>query len=151
MNIKFETKVKGNYKGVIQAFDQQLFEALKPKQGEMEIIEFTGSKKGDRVHVRFLRPIKAEWISLITEDGINEEEAFFVDEGYKLPFPLTYWKHKHIVKKVDENHSLIVDDITYEAKIGVLTWLMYPAVYFGFAQREKVYKAYFEKLFGIGE
>ena len=107
MNIKFETKVKGNYKSIMDRFDRNLFEALIPKQGDMEIIEFTGSKKGDRVHLRFKSPIKADWVSDITEDGINEQEAYFIDEGVKLPFPLSYWKHQHIVKKIDEHYSLL--------------------------------------------
>jgi len=34
------------------AFDRQLFEALKPPVGEMEIKEFTGSQKGDKVHIQ---------------------------------------------------------------------------------------------------
>lgn len=144
MNIRFETKVKGHYKKVMQQFDRQLFEALKPKQGKMEIVEFTGSKKGDRVHIRFVQPIRAEWISIITEDGENEKEAYFIDEGTTLPYPLAYWQHKHIVRKIDEDHSLIIDDITFKAKNRLLTNLMYPAIYLGFAPREKIYQEYFK-------
>lgn len=143
MNIKFETKVKGNYREVMDKFDRKLFEALKPKQGEMEIVEFTGSKKGDRVHIRFTSPIKAEWVSDIVEDYVGEDEAYFIDEGVQLPFPLSYWQHKHIVKKIDENTSLIIDDITYEARNWFLTKMMYPALYLGFAPRGKIYQAYF--------
>ncbi len=143
MNIVFKTKVKGNYKAVMERFDRDLFEALKPSQGEMEIVEFTGSKKGDRVHIRFVKPIKAEWISLITADGVDENEAYFIDEGSTLPFPLSYWQHKHIVQKIDETHSLIVDDITFKAGNVVTTALMYPAIYVGFAPRAKIYRSYF--------
>ena len=102
MNIQLKTKVEGNYKDIMNRFDRNLFEALKPKNAKMEIVEFTGSKKGDKVHLRFLSPIKAEWISVITEDGENEKEAYFIDEGTQLPFPISSWRHKHIVQKITE-------------------------------------------------
>jgi ligand-binding SRPBCC domain-containing protein len=143
MNINFQTKVKGNYLQVIKGFDRKLFEALKPKLAAMEILEFTGSQKGDRVHIRFTAPVRAEWISLITEDAVSEQEAFFIDEGHQLPWPLSYWKHKHIVRKIDEEHSLIVDDISFEAGNGLLSVFLYPAIWLGFAPRGKIYRTYF--------
>lgn len=144
MNIQLKTKVKGNYREVMRKFDRDLFEALKPSVGEMEIVEFTGSKKGDQVHLRFLSPIKAEWISVITEDGVNEREAYFIDEGVKLPFPLKYWKHKHIVRKIDEKTSYIIDDMTFEGANKMISFLLYPAIYGGFYPRKKIYQAYFQ-------
>ena len=127
----------------MKGFDLALFEALAPKQSKIEVVEFTGSKKGDRVHVRFLSPFKADWTSNITEDFENEQESYFIDEGDIMPFGLTFWKHKHIVKRVDETQSIIVDDIEYKTKNGLLTLLLYPAFYFGFYQRKKVYREYF--------
>ncbi|MEM6316074.1 MAG: hypothetical protein AAF960_00300 [Bacteroidota bacterium] len=143
MNIRLSTKVKGNYKEVMRQFDRQLFEALKPAQADMEIVEFTGSKKGDKVHIRFHSPIKAEWISLITEHGEDEKRAYFIDEGVKLPFPLSYWQHKHIVEKITDNTSYIIDDMTFKGPFFLITWLMYPAIYLGFYPRKKIYQAYF--------
>ena len=143
MNILLKTKVKGNYKTIMKRFDLQLFEALKPKGAKMEIVKFTGSKKGDIVHLRFVSPIKAEWISEIIEDGEDEQQAYFIDEGTTLPFPLRYWQHKHIVQKIDEDSSYIIDDITYEGPNGLLSFLMYPGVYLGFWPRGKVYRKYF--------
>lgn len=143
MNIQIKTEVKGHYQAIMDQFDRQLFEALKPKGADMEIVEFTGSKKGDRVHIRFNSPIKAEWISDITEDGLNKKEAWFVDEGSKLPFPLKYWRHKHIVQKVTEDSSLIIDDITFKGPNTIMTGLMYPGILAGFLPRKKIYKRYF--------
>jgi len=145
MNIKFETTVQGHYLEVMKGFDRDLFEALKPKHGSMDIIEFTGSKKGDRVHIRFTSPIKADWVSLITADGHDEQEAYFIDEGQELPFPLKYWQHKHIVRKIDEQTSLIIDDITFKAGNRLMSTAMYPAIYLGFAPRAKIYQNYFGK------
>jgi len=132
MNLTLKTQVKGNYRKVMERFDLQLFEALKPPVGKMEIVEFTGSKKGDRVHLRFVSPIKAEWISDIIKDDINEERAIFVDVGRKLPWPLATWTHRHVVEKIDEDHSMIVDDMTFTASNPILTLLMYPAMLVSF-------------------
>jgi len=143
MNIQLRTKVNGNYKDIMRQFDRKLFEALKPSHADMEIVAFTGSKKGDKVHIRFNSPIKAEWISLITEHGQNETTSFFIDEGVKLPFPLSYWKHKHIVQKITDKTSYIIDDITFKGPIFFITWLLYPAIFIGFYPRKKIYKAYF--------
>lgn len=128
-------------------FDRDLFEALKPKGATMEIVKFTGSKKGDLVHIRFVRPFKAEWISKITEHGSDGKEAYFVDEGEVLPFPLKKWKHVHRVEKLDEENSIIVDDITFSSNNKLLDLFLYPMMYIGFKPRNKVYKKYFSKLF----
>ena len=144
MNIQMKTQVRGNYKSVMARFDRSLFEALKPQHGEMEIIAFTGSKKGDRVHLRFLSPIKAEWISEIVVDGENDQEAYFIDEGTTLPFPLRYWRHKHIVRKITEDSCWIIDDMTFKGPNFLITLLMYPAIYLGFYPRKKIYKEYFK-------
>lgn len=124
-------------------FDRDLFEALAPRQPKMEIVEFTGSKKGDRVHIRFLQPLKVDWVSVITEDEINNAEAYFIDEGVQLPFPLSFWKHKHIVRKITEDTSFIIDDITFRGPNRLLSLLMYPAIFLGFYPRKRIYRRYF--------
>ncbi len=145
MNIQLKTKVDGNYKEIMKRFDRDLFEALKPKGAKMKIEKFTGSKKGDIVHIKFLFPIKTEWISEITEDGENEKESYFIDEGVKLPFPLSYWKHRHVVEKISEDKSYIIDDMTFKGPFFLITWLMYPAIFLGFYPRKKIYRDYFKK------
>lgn len=143
MNLQIKTPVDGNYKEVMRQFDRKLFEALKPGAAEMEIVEFTGSKKGDLVHLQFHSPVKAEWISQITDHGENEKEAFFVDEGSTLPFPLVFWKHRHIVRKITEDASYIIDDITFKGSNFLFTLLLYPAIYAGMYLRKKIYREYF--------
>lgn len=146
MNVILKAKVAGNYKDVMEAFDRDLFEALKPSVGKMEIMEFTGSKKGDRVHMKFIRPIKAQWISDIVEDEVTDTRAWFVDVGVKLPWPLATWKHRHIVEKIDNNNSMIIDDMTFTGTNFIFTLLLYPAIFIGFYPRKKIYQKYFEKL-----
>jgi ligand-binding SRPBCC domain-containing protein len=145
MNIKLKTKVDGNYKDIMRQFDLKLFEALKPRYGNMEIIQFTGSKSGDKVHLQFNSPLKAEWISIIIDHGETKTSSFFIDEGIKLPFPLSYWRHKHIVQKITNSTSYIIDDITFKGPFFLLTWILYPAIYIGFYPRQKIYKKYFNK------
>jgi ligand-binding SRPBCC domain-containing protein len=145
VNIKLKTKVKGNYMEVMQQFDRQLFEALTPKFPPVEIKAFTGSKKGDKVHIRFKVPPYFDWISDIVEDGNNDKEAWFIDEGNTLPFPLKYWRHKHIVQKIDENYSLIIDDITFKTSNALLDRLIYPTMLMAFKPRKKIYQEYFGK------
>jgi ligand-binding SRPBCC domain-containing protein len=144
MNIQLKTKVDGNYKTIMEQFDRKLFEALKPKYGKMEIVEFTGSKKDDRVHLRFLSPLKAEWVSRIIEDGEDENQSYFIDEGTTLPFPLASWKHKHIVQKITENTSYIIDDMTFKGINSLFTLFLYPALYIAFYPRKSIYKSYFK-------
>jgi ligand-binding SRPBCC domain-containing protein len=146
MKLVLKTKVQGYYLDVMEAFDRQLFEALAPPIGKLEIVEFTGSKTGDVVHLRFLSPIKAEWISDITDHGQDKKSTFFIDEGRVLPPGLKYWKHRHIVEKIDDKSSMIVDDITYEGINSVLTYLMYPALFFSFYPRKMIYRKYFDHL-----
>ena len=146
MNIKFKTKVKGNYREVMSRFDKNLFEALKPKHADMEIVEFTGSRKGDRVHLRFHMPWKTEWVSLITEHGNDENKAYFVDEGIQLPQGLSFWRHKHIVEKLTDDSSFIIDDITFKGSNFIMSTLLYPGIYLAFLPRKKVYKEYFNSI-----
>jgi len=146
MNLVLRTPIRGNYKKVMAAFDRRLFEVLKPPIGEMEILEFTGSKKGDKVHIQFHSPIKAEWISDIVEDEITNERAWFVDVGVKLPWPLATWTHRHIVQRVDDQNSIIIDDITFTGSNFILSLLLYPAIFLGFYPRKKIYQAYFKEL-----
>lgn len=144
MNIKLQTLVNGYYKDVYNRFDRQLFEALKPPLANMEIVEFTGSRKGDRVHVRFTSPVKAEWVSVITAHNVTEKRAWFTDKGEQLPFPLGSWTHHHIVEYVTDDTARIIDDIHFTGSNFIFSLLLYPAIYLGFAGRKKIYQTYFK-------
>jgi len=143
MRLILKTKVKGHYLRVMERFDLDLFEALKPIGAQMEVVQFTGSKTGDIVELKFVSPIKAEWISKITDHGSNRDSAYFVDEGEVLPFPLQQWKHRHIVERVDDDYSIIVDDIQYSSGFWLLDLLLYPAMFVGFYPRKFSYRKYF--------
>lgn len=144
MNIIIKTRVAGNYRDVFAKFDRELFEALTPPGMKVDLVRFDGSATGDIVHIRLsiLGLIKQEWISKITEDRIEDDKAWFIDEGEKLPGFLSYWKHRHIVRK-SESGSIIVDNITYKTPFILLDWLIYPALYLQFAYRKPVYRKFF--------
>jgi ligand-binding SRPBCC domain-containing protein len=143
MHFIISTTVNGHYKKVMAAFDLQLFKALQPKGITMQIEKFTGSKKGDAVHIKFIKPFAAEWISEITNDGENETESFFIDKGTKIPFGIAQWQHKHIVKNKSATSCEIIDDITFEGVNKIWSILLWPALYISFLQRKAVYKKYF--------
>ena len=127
----------------MQRFDRDLFMALAPPFPKIELVSFTGSKKGDQVKIKFLAPVNTTWVSDITEHGEDAQQAWFVDEGTTLPYPLKSWKHRHIVHKIDENNSEIIDDITFEGTNKLISLLLYPALYIGFSQRKPIYRRYF--------
>lgn len=145
MNFKLRTEVNGNYIRVMDLFDLDLFKALKPIGVKMEIVEFTGSKTGDTVALKFLTPIKAEWVSKITEHGQDDTKAYFIDEGEVIPFPLRHWMHKHVVEKIDEANSCILDDITFSSGNKLLDIFLYLPLYLSFYPRKKIYRSYFSE------
>lgn len=146
MKLIISQKVKGNYKGIFEKFDRNLFEYLTPKFPKMEIVEFGGSKPGNIVHIKFLSPVKQDWISEITEEQVNEKEAYFIDEGRKLPFPLKEWKHKHIIRKIDDNSSEIIDEMQFSSGIKLFDPFIYPGLFLAFNPRKKLYENYFGKI-----
>src|SRR5690606_16642968 len=145
MRIEIRTIVAGNFVDVYGRFDEDLFRALLPSFPRVKIIRFDGSESGDLVHMRFMFPFSFDWISRITDHGISETEAYFVDEGEKLPPGLRYWKHIHKIEKLDEQNCIILDDITFEGNTKFLNYLFYPFLYASFLPRKSIYRNYFEK------
>lgn len=144
-NFILKTKVNGHYIAVMSRFDLALFEALKPIGAKMKIVQFTGSETGDIVEINFVRPLKANWLSEITDHGVDNEQAYFIDEGRVLPFPLKKWRHKHIVEKIDENNSYIIDDISFSSGYSLIDYFLFLPLLLSFYPRKKIYKRYFNK------
>ena len=81
----------------------------------------------------------------MTRHEITPEFALFVDEGKILPPPLKSWKHHHIIKKVSDTSSLIIDDIVFSSGNIWPDRLLYPFLKLQFLLRIPVYKRYFAK------
>jgi ligand-binding SRPBCC domain-containing protein len=144
MNVRISTQVPGDFRQVMARFDRELFEALAPPN--LEIVRFDGSRSGDRVHIRLHFPgFALEWVSRIVEAAETESEAWFVDEGEKLPFFLTSWRHVHRVAAAGPGQSRIEDDITFSSPRWLPAWLVWPTLYLQFAARGPLYRRFFSK------
>jgi len=143
MNITIRTKVNTNYKSVFSRFDLSLFKALKPFGIPLKVERFDGCKVGDEIHL-IVGPFKQTWVSIVTENIIDGNESSFVDEGDTVPFPISKWRHYHKIERISESETYIVDDINYECRNIILTYLMYPLFYLQFLSRVPVYKRFFD-------
>ena len=142
--IAIKTKVNEEYKQVFAAFDKDLFLKLNPPFPPVKLIRFDGCKKEDFVTLS-LNCIffKQEWTSQITENGQNEKEIWFVDEGIKLPFFLKKWKHRHRILR-QKSGTVIIDDILYLSPYILLSYLLYPVLYPQFLYRKPIYRKIFQ-------
>ncbi len=97
MNLYFKTPVKGSVEKVLSGFNKELFMNLKPPGVKVDLRRFDGCKKGDLIELELVSPFgKQVWEGKIIENYESENEAYFIDIGVKLPFPIKSWRHKHI-------------------------------------------------------
>ncbi len=142
-HIILSTHVSQDYDMVFRQFDRKLFEALQPPFPPCKLLRFDGSEAGNEVHVKLFTGLKWEvWKSTITEHRLGEGEHVFVDKGTQLPSFLTYWEHRHRVRR-EKQGSTIIDDIIFELSSPLLYPIYYPAIYAQFAFRKPIYKKYF--------
>jgi ligand-binding SRPBCC domain-containing protein len=145
MKIIIESAVEQDYLQVKEGFNEQLFKKLAPPFPPVKLLRFDGSTTGDVVslELNFIF-FKQRWTSDIIEDQTTDKEFFFVDKGVELPFFLKAWEHKHRIIKNGAG-SIIRDEISYQGPFGLLTLLLYPALYLQFLYRKPIYK----KIFGL--
>ncbi len=145
MKIHLETPVEQGYLDVKSGFNESLFKKLSPPFPPVKLLRFDGSKTGDLVtlELNFIF-FKQKWISEITEDKTTDLEFYFIDEGIELPFFLKKWKHKHRVISTGIG-SIIRDEIDFEGPFGILTYLLYPALWLQFSFRIPIYKRIFRR------
>lgn len=146
MKFKLITPVKGSVKEVFRQFDKDLLLKLTPPGMKIRLIRYDEpTEPGAMVQIeaKMMGIVKQEWLNEITEVVEEDDQAFFVDEGIELPFPLKSWKHKHLIRK-GPTEVEIVDDIEYSA--GWLTWLIHPIIWLQFAWRKPQYRKIFGKI-----
>jgi len=146
MKIKIATHVNSEWKKVVSGFTKELFVKLNPPFPPVEVQQFDGCIKGDKVILllNFLL-FKQKWISHITESKEDENGFSFIDVGVKLPFFLSRWKHHHIIEKREDGGTTIIDDIEFSTGTMVTNLLFYPLLYGQFLYRKPVYKKIFSK------
>ncbi|WKV13787.1 hypothetical protein [Marivirga harenae] len=145
MHLRLKTKVNQDFLSVKSGFDEKLFLSLNPPFPPVNLKEFGGCETGDRVHLELnFIFFKQDWISKITFDNTSDSVFEFVDEGIKLPFFLKSWKHHHVVEKIDENESSIIDDIEFKSPSILMDYLLKPVLWLQFAYRKPIYKKIFQ-------
>ena len=146
MRIAIHTPVKQNFLAVFKNFDQALFVALAPPFPKTKLLRFDGSQPGDKVAIELnFGLFRQTWASLITESNITGQEAYFVDQGQQLPWPLKFWQHKHLVKRNPAGGAIISDLIQYRTASLLIDLLLYPFMLAQFSYRKPIYKRYFNK------
>lgn len=145
MHLKHKTKVNQNFLLVKEGFNEELFLSLNPPFPPVKLKEFGGCEKGNRVHLELnFIFFKQDWISIITYSNTSDAVFEFIDEGTQLPFFLKYWKHHHIVVKIDGGHSFIIDDIEFKSPFLLMDYLLYPVLWLQFVYRKPIYKRIFK-------
>ena len=144
MNIKISTKVNQSLLKVWEGFNLELFSKLAPPFPPVRVKEFGGCLKGDKVHLELnFILFKQDWISDIVDQKQTNTEIYFIDEGTKLPFFLSYWQHRHGLVE-DNGGTNIIDDITFKTPTILTDYLFYPLMYLQFLYRKPIYKKVFE-------
>ena len=143
MHLKIETKVKGEPSKIMAGFTRDLFEKLNPPFPKAHLMRYDGNKPGDEVHIKLNFLIfNQTWFSKITDFHESETSCYFIDEGTRLPFFLTRWKHKHIIQKLNEDNSKIIEDIEFESPLILLPFV-YLGIVFQMKYRSPIYKRIF--------
>jgi len=145
MRLTITTSVDQDYRSVMKGFTQDLFLKLNPPFPPVRLLRFDGCKKGDIVslELNFLL-FKQRWNSLIVEDGLNDQEFYFIDIGTKLPFFLKYWRHHHRILR-DEFGTRIIDDIHFRSPLLLFDFLLWPVLWLQFLYRKPIYRRIFRK------
>ncbi|MFN8344731.1 MAG: hypothetical protein U0X91_06995 [Spirosomataceae bacterium] len=143
MKLIIKTNVGQSYKQVWEGFTEALFRKLNPPFPPVRILRFDGCHKGDAVELELnFWVFRQRWKSLITEQQTTDTEIFFLDEGVKLPFFLTFWRHQHRILK-EGDKAVIADEIEFRTPFRWTDYLMYPLLWAQFMYRKPVYRQEF--------
>ncbi|WP_045689215.1 SRPBCC family protein [Hymenobacter sp. AT01-02] len=147
MHLILRTHVAATPAQVWQGFTRELFLDLAPPFPPFRLRRFDGCHRGDEVHIELgAGPLCYPWTSLITDHGTQPDGTyFFVDEGQKLPPPLRFWRHRHLMQPAAGGGTYIVEDLEYRTGLRALDVLLYPAMWAQFAWRRPIYRRWFGK------
>lgn len=147
MKLLLRTEVAAAPLEVWEGFTEELFVALKPPLVGLDLQRFDGCQAGGRVEMLLhFGLFKTKWTSRISEDYQSEQNCYFIDEaeGDELPFFLRRWKHKHRMEALPDGGTAIIDDIEFEAPLG-LNLALWPGLWAQFAWRKPIYRKVFGK------
>ena len=145
MKLTIQTSVQQSYQQVWAGFTKDLFTKLNPPFPPVKVIRFDGCLKGDIVELELnFLVFKQSWKSLITDQQTTDVDIFFLDEGIKLPFFLSSWRHYHRIIK-DSNSTIIADEIEFRTPTILTDYLLYPLLWAQFAYRKPIYRSVFNR------
>jgi ligand-binding SRPBCC domain-containing protein len=145
MKLTIQTSVQQSYQQVWAGFTKDLFTKLSPPFPPVKVIRFDGCLKGDIVELELnFLVFKQSWKSLITDQQTTDVDIFFLDEGIKLPFFLSSWRHYHRIIK-DSNSTIIADEIEFRTPTILTDYLLYPLLWAQFAYRKPIYRSVFNR------
>ena len=145
MKILLRTIVDCPFEQVTGNFDRELFEFLLPPHFVATLVNYEGSKPGDKIHLAFKIPWRSDRISVIKEFENGSAYYYFIDVGEILPFGLKIWRHHHQVIQLIENKTEIIDFIYFSTRFWLLDLLAWPVLFASFFPRKRLYKQYFKK------
>ncbi len=146
MKILLSTIVDCPFEQVSGNFDRELFEFLLPPHFVATLVNYEGSKPGDKIHLTFKIPWKSDWISVIKESEKGRGFYYFIDVGEILPFGLKKWRHRHEVRQLTENQTEIIDNMRFSTNFWLLDLLAWPVLFVSFFPRKRLYRMYFKNL-----
>lgn len=146
MRIKLTTTVICPFEKVTANFGEDLFNYLAPPPFIATSEKYEGEEIGNLIEMNFHLPFPGKWISEITSREETENRFQFEDRGVELPLGLSQWHHKHIVERIDNMQTRIIDDMQFEVKHWILRVPVYIGLYLGFAPRKGKYRSYFKKI-----
>jgi ligand-binding SRPBCC domain-containing protein len=132
---------------VFQHLNETLFEELLPPRWIAEPLRNDGVEVGDEIWMNMKFPLRGIWKTKIIHRVQSEQQYWFTDAAdIQLPKGMVQWIHIHRVKEINQNSSVIEEDITWIAN----NWLIGSILNFIFMiemkMRYRSYKKYFKKI-----
>lgn len=129
---------------VTRLFDRRLFDYLKPAFPKLKILRYDGQHRGDQIKLKVgLWPLFLPWDILIADNWDEPDRWGFIDQGLRLPPPLTAWRHEHRVERHPDGNSVIIDYVGFRIGPLWLSRLLAPLVRKQFEARSPLYQRYF--------
>ncbi len=124
-------------------FNRSLFAFL--TKGRARIIRYDGQKAGDVIELEVAVLGKLQkWKGTILADKSTDQYYLFIDTAHQLPFPLSFWKHVHFLRKNNNESSTITDRIHFSTGKLFLDTLLFLPLFCMFYVRKWQYKKFYK-------
>lgn len=124
--------------------DKDMFLFVVGGPEKVKVISY-GTENNDKLNFQILKPFKFNWEGIILNAHKTEHSFIYTDKLLNGALGLKKWEHTHIIKK-EEDFCTLTDQLDYQHKFVLMTWLFYPIFYFQFRSRKKIYKKYVQSI-----